>query len=142
MKNDEFQIGGAVEITQDLLKAYSVPSGDFNPIHLNNSAAREMGLRAPIAHGMLLMGLANREALEWQKKFSEITSWQIAHFETRFMSPVFVGDKIFFKARIQSQGDLELTLSIKTYSFDPTTESTESATQVCQGTIRLIPEIS
>ncbi len=42
-------------ITQHQLNRYAEASGDFNPIHLNEEAARRVGLDSVIAHGMLSM---------------------------------------------------------------------------------------
>ena len=46
------------EITRDTLVRYAGASGDFNPIHYNDTVAREAGLPGVIAHGMLTMGVA------------------------------------------------------------------------------------
>jgi len=43
----------------DLVR-YAGASGDFNPIHWDPEAAREVGLPGVIAHGMLSMGIAAR----------------------------------------------------------------------------------
>ena len=134
MKGEEFLFSESFEITQPLLKNYSQPSGDFNPIHLDPNAAQKMGLRAPIAHGMLLMGLANKALITWQSDQVKFKNWKITHFETRFMNPVYVGQKIFFRARIQSQGESEIALAIKTL-----VQNEGEEIQACQGTVRLSP---
>lgn len=46
------------EITRDTLVRYAGASGDFNPIHYNDTVARDAGLPGVIAHGMLTMGTA------------------------------------------------------------------------------------
>ncbi|WP_193105237.1 MaoC/PaaZ C-terminal domain-containing protein [Brachybacterium sp. FME24] len=46
------------EITRDTLVRYAGASGDFNPIHYNDTVATEAGLPGVIAHGMLTMGSA------------------------------------------------------------------------------------
>lgn len=46
------------ELTRDTLVRYAGASGDFNPIHYNDTVAREAGLPGVIAHGMLTMGVA------------------------------------------------------------------------------------
>ncbi len=40
-------------ITQEQLRRYSEASGDFNPIHLDEQAAQQVGLDGVIAQGML-----------------------------------------------------------------------------------------
>lgn len=44
-------------VTKLMLIKYAAASGDFNPIHWDDSVARDMGLDGIIAHGMLSMGL-------------------------------------------------------------------------------------
>ncbi|MBB5830863.1 MaoC/PaaZ C-terminal domain-containing protein [Brachybacterium aquaticum] len=45
-------------LTRDTLVRYAGASGDFNPIHYNDTVATEAGLPGVIAHGMLTMGTA------------------------------------------------------------------------------------
>ena len=42
-------------ITQEQLRRYADASGDYNPIHLDEQAAHNVGLDGVIAHGMLSM---------------------------------------------------------------------------------------
>lgn len=48
----------------DLLQ-YATASGDRNPIHLDDVAARKAGLGGVIAHGMLSMAIAGRVITDW-----------------------------------------------------------------------------
>jgi hypothetical protein len=48
----------------DLVR-YAQASGDHNPIHLDDQAARRAGLGGVIAHGMLSMALAGRILTDW-----------------------------------------------------------------------------
>ncbi|MEX5631066.1 MaoC family dehydratase [Parafrankia sp. FMc2] len=48
----------------DLVR-YAGASGDFNPIHWNERAAREAGLPGVVAHGMLTMATAGRLVTDW-----------------------------------------------------------------------------
>jgi acyl dehydratase len=48
----------------DLVR-YAGASGDFNPIHWNDEAARAVGLPGVIAHGMYSMGIAARIVTGW-----------------------------------------------------------------------------
>ena len=54
-----------VRVTRADLVRYAGASGDFNPIHWNERAAREVGLPDVIAHGMLTMALAGRLVTTW-----------------------------------------------------------------------------
>ena len=54
-----------VAVTRAQLVRYAGASGDFNPIHWNDSAAASVGLPGVIAHGMLTMALAGRLVTDW-----------------------------------------------------------------------------
>ena len=48
----------AINVTRTTLVRYAGASGDFNPIHYSDRAAREAGMDGVIAHGMWTMGAA------------------------------------------------------------------------------------
>lgn len=48
----------------DLVK-YAGASGDFNPMHTDEVAAREAGLPSVFGHGMFSMGLLGRAVTDW-----------------------------------------------------------------------------
>ncbi|AXK32139.1 dehydratase [Streptomyces armeniacus] len=53
------------QVTRDTLVRYAGASGDFNPIHWNDTFATEVGLDGVIAHGMLTMAQAVRVVTDW-----------------------------------------------------------------------------
>lgn len=55
---------GELTIARQAVRAYAQAAGDFNPIHLDDDAARRFGLPGIIAHGMLVMGILGRLLLE------------------------------------------------------------------------------
>ena len=72
-------------ITRDDVLRYAAASGDDNPIHQSDEAARALGLPGVVAHGMLTMGRA----------LSVVTGWvgdpaRIRSYSTRFVRPVVV----------------------------------------------------
>ncbi|MGH8794618.1 MAG: MaoC/PaaZ C-terminal domain-containing protein [Stackebrandtia sp.] len=67
------------------LKAYADASGDQNPIHQDDAAARAVGLPGVIAHGMYTMGLASRAITDWLGDAD-----RLAEFSVRFAKPVVV----------------------------------------------------
>ena len=71
---------------QDLVK-YAGASGDFNPIHWNESFATGVGLPGVIAHGMFTMGAAVQLVTDWAGDPAAIVD-----FQTRFTKPVLVTD--------------------------------------------------
>lgn len=85
-------------VTRAMLKRYAEASGDHNPIHLNESFAKSVGLPDTIAHGMLTMGLAASALQSW---FGHCAS--VVEFGTRFVKPVIVpeaGTSVIFTATV------------------------------------------
>lgn len=68
----------------DLVR-YAGAGGDFNPIHWNESFAREVGLPDVIAHGMLSMATAARLVTDWCGDPGAVLSYKV-----RFTRPVVV----------------------------------------------------
>lgn len=73
----------AFTITRADLAAYAAASGDHNPIHQDDTAARAAGLPGVIAHGMYTMGLAARAVAEWAGGPATVSG-----FTARFAKPV------------------------------------------------------
>ena len=72
-------------IDRELLKAYADASGDQNPIHQDETFAKEVGLPNVIAHGMLTMGLVGKFVTDWAGG-----SGQVKEYSARFTKPVIV----------------------------------------------------
>ena len=64
---------------------YAGASGDFNPIHWNESFATSVGLPNVIAHGMLTMGIAARVVTDWVGDPGAVVDYGV-----RFTRPVVV----------------------------------------------------
>jgi acyl dehydratase len=79
--------GLQVRVTRAGLVRYAGASGDFNPIHWNERAAREVGLPGVIAHGMLTMALASRLVTTWAGDPGAVVGCAV-----RFTRPVVVPD--------------------------------------------------
>lgn len=61
--------GGTIEelsVTPDkyLPNRYAGASGDFNPIHIDPEFARQVGLPGAILHGLYVMGLVSKAAID------------------------------------------------------------------------------
>jgi len=76
-----------VPVTRADLVRYAGASGDFNPIHWHERAAREVGLPDVIAHGMLTMALATRLVSQWAGDPGAVVECGV-----RFTRPVVVPD--------------------------------------------------
>ncbi|ALG13947.1 MaoC family dehydratase [Kibdelosporangium phytohabitans] len=74
-----------VHVTRKDLVRYAGASLDFNPIHWNESFAKEVGLPDVIAHGMLTMALAGRVITQWVGDPGKVLQYGV-----RFTRPVVV----------------------------------------------------
>ena len=74
-------------VTRDTLVRYAGASGDFNPIHWNERAAREAGLPDIIAHGMLTMARSVNGLVAWVGDPTAVVEYGV-----RFVRPVVVPD--------------------------------------------------
>jgi acyl dehydratase len=72
-----------VELDRAALVRYAGASGDFNPIHWDESFATEVGLPGVIAHGMLTMGTVVNVVVDWAGDPGAVVEYQ-----TRFTRPV------------------------------------------------------
>jgi acyl dehydratase len=70
----------------DLVK-YAGASGDFNPIHWNETFAKSVGLPDVIAHGMYTMAEGGRFVTDWAGD-----PGAVAGYSVRFTRPVVVPD--------------------------------------------------
>lgn len=77
-------------ITQSKIDEYSVASGDFNPIHINQDFAKDTEFGSTIAHGMMVAATISESlAAAFDRNWLEN-----GRLKLKFKSPVFPGDKI------------------------------------------------
>ena len=93
---DDLQVGdhfqtGRTEVTAEIISDFAAVSGDSYELHLNDRFAQEIGFPGIIAHGILVMALADGLKYRSEVKLDAVASlgWDIA-----FTAPVFVGDTI------------------------------------------------
>src|SRR6266480_777050 len=78
-------------ITQEQLQHYAKASGDTNPIHLDEEAARRVGLDGVIAHGMLSMAFLGQFI---SQQLPDLPGAFVSHLSVRFISMVKLGDTL------------------------------------------------
>ena len=78
-------------VTQEQLQRYANASSDFNPIHLDEEAARRVGLDGVIAHGMLSMAFLGQFI---HQQIITIPDARLASLHVRFSSMVRLGDTL------------------------------------------------
>jgi acyl dehydratase len=98
-------------ITLDQLIRYAKASGDHNPIHVDEEAARRVGLDSVIAHGMLSMAFLGQFITQ---QIADIPGAQLHHFRVRFARMVRLGDVLtchgIVKERRSEQGREFITI--------------------------------
>lgn len=77
--------GFVATVTRADLARYAEVSGDANPIHLDDDAARAAGLPGVVAHGMATLALAGRLVTAWAGPGADVLS-----LRTRFSRPLVV----------------------------------------------------
>jgi acyl dehydratase len=93
-----------VTFSSEQIAEYAAASGDRNPIHLDVSFARTVGLPGVIAHGMLQMGLLTRVAVDGAGGDPR----RLRSLSCRFAAMVLPGDTVTFGGRSGEAGELEL----------------------------------
>jgi 3-oxoacyl-[acyl-carrier protein] reductase len=83
-------------ITRELIETTAQITGDDNPLHLDDDAARRFGQSRPIAHGQILMGLVSRLI------GTQLPGPGAVWFESqiRFLTPVYAGDVVNVLGRV------------------------------------------
>ena len=89
---------GCTQIVQ-----YAAGSGDFNPIHHDETFATKLaGYPSVFAHGMLTMGLTGKLLTDW------LGDGVLRKFSVRFVKQVFPGDSLVAKGvvrELKEEGD-------------------------------------
>jgi acyl dehydratase len=76
-------------VTREDVKAYADASGDQNPLHQDDEAARTAGFPGIVAHGMFTLGHLTSSIVAWAGEASAL-----ARIRVQFRAPVFVGETI------------------------------------------------
>jgi hypothetical protein len=77
---DEMPAYTSAPITRTHLVRYAGASGDFNPLHHDQTFVKMIGMKNVIAHGMLIMGIVGEAITSW------IENKYLRKFNARFMS--------------------------------------------------------
>jgi len=88
------------QVTRDQIRAYAEASGDHNPIHLDDDAARAAGLPGVIAHGILGMAQLANFVVAYAGDHR-----RLRRLRCRFSGMVLPGDTITFTGRVVGEED-------------------------------------
>jgi 3-hydroxybutyryl-CoA dehydratase len=96
-----------IEVTEQMVRKYGEVSGDFNPIHFEDSAAKEKGFPAKIIHGMLSMAIASNIVEPYLQE-----GYWVKTYQMKFNAPVLVGETISIEGTIASLEKESITIDI------------------------------
>ena len=103
-------------ITQAQLRRYADASGDYNPIHLDQQAAQQVGLDGVIAHGMLSMAFLGQFI---NQQIATIPGARVEHLKVRFLNMVRLGDTLTCQGKIKARTtneDLSQSIAIECWA--------------------------
>ena len=104
--NHEFKI----TITEKIVSDFSVISGDFNPLHMDENYAAKTKFKKRICHGMLLASFFSRLIGMYLPGESALYFSQ----SLNFISPCFINDKIIVKGEIIDKNHSTKIITVKT----------------------------
>ena len=104
--NHEFKI----TVTEKLVSDFSVISGDFNPLHMDENYATKTKFKKRICHGMLLASFLSRLVGMYLPGKNALYFSQILNF----VSPCFINDIITVKGEIIDKNYATKIITVKT----------------------------
>lgn len=100
-------------VTRTHIVKYAGASGDFNPLHHDDTKAKELGgYDSVFAHGMYSMGLTGRMLTDW------LGPTALKNFGVRFTRQVWPGNTLTSKAEVTSVDDGVATIHVWTENQD------------------------
>ena len=97
------------KVNRSHIVKYAGASGDFNPLHHDDTAAQGMaGYPSVFAHGMLSMGLTGRMLTDW------VGPVALKKYGVRFTKQVWPGDTLTAKGEVTAISDGVATIKIVT----------------------------
>ena len=92
----------------DLVK-YSGASGDYNPMHSDETAAQKAGLPSVFGHGMFSMGLLGRALTDWAG------AGNLKEYRVRFTKQTWPGETLVTKIVITEKSEADKTISVNVF---------------------------
>ena len=104
--NHEFKI----MITEKMVSDFSIISGDFNPLHMDENYAAKTKFKKRVCHGMLLSSFLSRLIGMYLPGKNALYFSQTVNF----VSPAFINDSITVKGEIIDKSDATKIITVKT----------------------------
>ena len=89
------------ELTRSDMVAYAGASGDMNPMHTDEVAAKAAGLPSVFGHGMLSMGVLGRALTDWAGVGN------LKAFRTRFTKQTWPGETLTTRILVTGKSQTE-----------------------------------
>ena len=106
LRASQLKVGDAREavlvenLTRTQIVMYAGASGDFNPIHHDETfATKAAGYPSVFAHGMLTMGMTGRLLTDW------LGDGVLREYGVRFVKQVWPGDSLTAKGTVTAVGE-------------------------------------
>jgi len=116
-------------LTREQLADYAAASKDHNPIHLDETFAKNLGFPSVIVHGMLSMAfLADHLSANFPQK-----SYHVSRFRVRFRKVTYPGDVLTCKGEVKSvlpDGKLLVAVRTESQKGEVTTDAEAEVTPV------------
>jgi acyl dehydratase len=102
LKFDSVNVGDTAPVVSHLLTRpdlvkYAGASGDFNPMHSDEVAAKAAGLPSVFGHGMFSMGLLGRAVTDWAG------AGNLKNYTVRFTKQTWPGETLSTKIVVKSK---------------------------------------
>ena len=114
-------------VTRGDLVRYAGASGDFNPMHTNEVAAKDAGLPSVFGHGMYTMGLLGKALTDY------VGVGNLERYQVRFTKQTWPGETLTAKVRVAKKYDedgkhkVELECEVVNENGEPKVQGTAVA---------------
>jgi acyl dehydratase len=109
-------------LTRTNFVRYAGASGDFNPMHHDDTIAAQVGNPSVFGHGMLTAGLMARVVKDW------LGPEALRRIQVRFAKQVWPGETLTFTATVTAVHDDTVDLDLQAANGDGEVKLTGTAT--------------
>jgi acyl dehydratase len=109
-------------LTRTNFVRYAGASGDFNPMHHDDTIAAQVGNPSVFGHGMLTAGLMARVVKDW------LGPEALRRIQVRFAKQVWPGETLTFTATVTAVHDDTVDLDLQAANADGEVKLTGTAT--------------
>ena len=99
----------SVTITEQMMQQFQEMTGDVNPLHCDDTFAKEKGFDGKVAYGMLTASFLSTMAGVYLPGENSL----IQSVEVKFVKPVFPGEEITFTGKVSEVNDTFRFLVLK-----------------------------